>query len=84
MTHRIEVRNQADTVRFEFHGLMDASALASLEAAIAFAHAAGAQVRVVLRAGAELDRSVLADLRALNVTLEAESPYLARWLAREP
>lgn len=84
VTHRIEVRNETDTVRFEFHGLLDAPALASLEAAVAFARGSGAEVRVVLRAGAELDRAVLADLRALNVTLEVESPYLARWLAREP
>lgn len=84
MTHRIEIRDQADTVRFEFHGLMDAPALASLEAAIALARASGAEVRVVLRAGSELDRAVLADLRALDVKLEVESPYLARWLAREP
>jgi hypothetical protein len=84
VTHRIEVRNQPDTVRFEFHGLMDAPALASLEAAIAFARASGAQVQVVLRSGAEVDRAVVPELRALNVTLEVESPYLARWLAREP
>jgi hypothetical protein len=83
VTHRIEVRNTADTVRFEFQGHMDAPALASLEAAVAFARAAGARVRVVLRAGAEVDREILPALRALDVSLEVESPYLARWLARD-
>lgn len=83
MTHRIVVRNERDIIRFELHGLMDAAALASLEVSIASARGAGAQVVVVLRAGAEVDRSVLPALRALDVRLEVESPYLARWLARD-
>lgn len=84
MTHRIDIRNQDATVRFEFHGLLDAAALASLEAAVASAVASGARAAVlVLRSGTEVDRSVLPELQALKVTLEAESPYLARWLLRD-
>jgi hypothetical protein len=84
VTHRITVLDEADTVRFEFHGLLDPAALASLEAAVAFARRSGAAVRVVLRSGTEVDRSVVPELRTLDVTLDVESPYLARWLAREP
>jgi hypothetical protein len=82
VTHRIDIRNQNETVRYEFHGLLDAAALASIEAAVASA-ASNSRAVLVLRSGTEVDRSVLPALQALKVTLEAESPYLARWLARD-
>jgi hypothetical protein len=83
VTHRIEVRSENDIVRFEFHGLLDAAALTSLRAALAAARGAGAQIQLVLRTGTEVDRGCLAELRGLDATLEVESPYLARWLARD-
>lgn len=84
MTHRLERGEASDLVSLEFHGQLDAAALESLRAAIALARARGAQVRVILRAGTEVERALLPALRELEVTLEVESPYLARWLAREP
>ncbi len=83
MTHRIDIRNQNETVRFEFQGLLDAAAFASIEAAVASAVASGTRAVLVLRSGTEVDRAVLPELQGLKVSLEAESPYLARWLARD-
>jgi hypothetical protein len=37
-------------------------------------------VRVVLREGSEVERSCLAELRALDAELVAEAPYLEAWL----
>jgi hypothetical protein len=85
VTHRLEVRNADDTtVSLEFQGLLDAGALASLQAILVSARGAATKVRLVLRSGTEVERSVLPVLRLLDVTLVVESPYLARWLAREP
>jgi hypothetical protein len=82
VTHRIDVRNEGETVLFEFHGLLDAEAMASIDAAVAFARTRGGAVRIVLRAGTEVERALLPGLRALDATVVAESPYLARWIAR--
>lgn len=84
VTHRLEVRNENDTVLIEFHGLLDAAALVSLKGALARASERGAGARLLLRAGTEVDRSLVPQLQGLNVAVEVESPYLARWLAREP
>jgi hypothetical protein len=85
VTHRLEIRDADDTtVSLEFQGLLDTAALRSLEAFLISARGEGTKVRLVLRSGTEVERSVLPVLRLLDVTLEIESPYLARWLAREP
>jgi hypothetical protein len=81
VTHRLDIRKQGCTVVFELHGLLDRAALASLRASLDFARASGARARVVLRAGSEVERSCLAELRTLDAELVAESPYLASWLA---
>jgi hypothetical protein len=78
----MDVRREGETVLFEFQGLLDAAALASIDAAVAFARAGGGQVWIVLRAGTEVERSCLPGLRALDGKVVAESPYLARWIAR--
>lgn len=80
VTHRLVVTKQGRTVVFELHGLVDAGALASLRAALDFAREGGAGARVVLKAGAEVERSSLGALRALEAELVAESPYLAAWI----
>ena len=51
VTHRIDVRNEGETVLFEFQGLLDAAAMASIDAAVAFARTQVGQIRLVLRAG---------------------------------
>jgi hypothetical protein len=81
VTHRLEIRKQDGTVVFELQGVLDRAAMASLRASLEFARANGASARVVLRAGTEVERSCLPELRALDAELVAESPYLASWLA---
>lgn len=83
MTHRIDMRQDQETVVFELHGLVDADALSSLRSTVSLVRRGGAPVRVVLRAGAEVERSCLPGLRVLDADVVAESPYLARWLARD-
>jgi hypothetical protein len=80
VTHRLDVRKQDRTVVFELHGLVDGAALASLRAALDFARESGAAARIVLKAGSEVERSCLADLRGLDAEIVAESAYLASWL----
>jgi hypothetical protein len=80
VTHRLDVRAQGDAVVFELHGVVDEEALASLRVALEFARESGASARIVLRAGAEIERSCVGALRGLGAELVAESPYLAAWL----
>jgi hypothetical protein len=80
VTHRIEVSTRDRHVVFDVHGLVDEAALANLEASIAFARRSGASARVVLRTGAEVERSCLPRLRALDAEIVTESPFLAAWL----
>lgn len=81
VTHRLDVHHRDRTVVFELNGLVDEAALASVRAALDFARESGAEARLVLRAGAEVERSCLPALKTLGVELVAESPYLAAWIA---
>ncbi len=65
----------------EVQGLLDEPALGNLGAAVALARASGAEVRVVLRSGVEVERACVPALRALGGALTVESPYLAAWIA---
>lgn len=76
------MKQDREAVVIEFNGLLDADALGGLRSTIALVRQEGADVRVVLRAGAEVERSCLPELRTLDAAVTAESPYLARWLAR--
>ncbi len=78
MPHRVDVRCVNGCRILEFQGLLDRDALAMVRDA---AGLPGAAVRLVLRAGTEVDRACLEGLRALGVEIAAESPYLARWLS---
>lgn len=83
VTHRIDVRRDGETITFDIHGLLDAAALAALEAAVSAADVSGRPVRIVLKEGTEVDRECLPALRMLGAEaqIETESPYLARWIA---
>jgi hypothetical protein len=84
VTHRIDVRKQDQgMVVFELHGLLDPAALASLRTAVGLARESGARARVILRPGVEVERACLAELRALEAEVVAESPYLASWIERK-
>ncbi len=78
MAHRLDVRCIDGCRILEFQGLLDPDALAMVRSA---ARPPGADVRLVLGAGTEVDRACLEGLRALGVEIAAESPYLARWLS---
>jgi hypothetical protein len=82
VTHRIDVGRQGGTITFHIQGLLDAAALAALEASVAAARADGSSAVVVLGAGTQIDRACLPALRAMGAALSAESPYLAQWIAR--
>lgn len=81
VTHRLEILKRGRTVVIEVHGLLDARALAGLRASLAPALERGLPARVVLRAGTEIERDCLGELRALDAEVVAEDAYLARWLA---
>jgi hypothetical protein len=81
VTHRIDVIRRGAAITFEVQGLLDAAAVAALQASVAAAKVAGGAVRIVLKAGTQVDRECLAALRAAEAELAAESPYLARWIA---
>lgn len=81
VTHRIDVGREGGTITFQVHGLLDAPALAALHASATAARASGSAVRIVLKAGAQVDWECLPALRALDADVVAESQYLARWIA---
>jgi hypothetical protein len=82
MTYRIDALGTEMPTVLAFQGLLDAAALADLRGRIA---ARAAPVRLLLRAGTEVDPTCIAELRRLPVAgLAAESPYLTRWLSEDP
>jgi hypothetical protein len=81
VTHRLDIHAQGRTVVLALHGFVDEAALATLRVSLALAVQAGADARIVLPAGTEVERSCLDALRGLGVEVVAESPYLAAWLA---
>jgi hypothetical protein len=81
VTYRLDVRKQDRTVELELHGLLDPPALAALRVALEHARSGGAEVRIVLAAGTDVERSCVAELRALRAEVVARAPYLAAWIA---
>jgi hypothetical protein len=82
MPYRIDTVRTQVAVVLAFQGLVDEGALADLRVRIA---ALSAPVRLLLRAGTEVDPGCIAALRRLPAAeLVAESPFLARWLAEDP
>ncbi len=81
MTYRIDLTREEQELVFSFQGILDATALADLRARTALSVA---PVRLVFRAGTEVELACLSDLRALPVrSIVAESPFLSRWLSQE-
>ncbi len=81
MPYRIDTLRADLATVLAFQGLLDTGALADLRARIA---GLGNPVRLVLRAGTEVDPACIASLRRLPVAgLVAESPYLSRWLSED-
>lgn len=76
MTYRIEIKRGANETVFVFCGLLDESALVDLAARLEESPSA----QLVLARGAEVTPTAMASLRALSVTVRAESPFLAAWL----
>jgi len=83
MTHRVDIQKDPEGVTVLFQGLLDGSAFAALVGLCRAQTAAARPVRVLLRAGTQVEADLLEALAATpGVSLEAESPFLARWLER--
>jgi hypothetical protein len=82
MTYRIELSAGDREVTLAFEGDLDRTALADLAARCAAQARRGVKVRLWLRAGTRVETGVLDELAGLDgVTLAAEAPFLARWIA---
>jgi hypothetical protein len=80
MTYRIDSQGTPPAAVLVFQGLLDEAALAELRVRIG---AAGEPVRLVLRAGTEVEPASIEPLRRLPAELHAESPFLQRWLSED-
>ncbi len=81
MTYRIDALRKHSAAVLAFQGLLDAAALDDLRRRIA---SLAAPARLVLRAGTEVDPVCFDALRRLPVAgIDAESPYLTRWLSED-
>ena len=81
MPYRIDAIRTETALVLAFQGLLDEAALADLRSRMP---ALPGPVRLVLRAGTEVEPACLDALRTLPLAgLAAESPYLARWLSEE-
>jgi hypothetical protein len=82
MPYRIDLFRIPAGVTLAFQGVLDEGALADLLARLV---AATTPVRLVLRAGTEVDPGCIDALRRLPVAeLSAVSPFLTRWLSEDP
>ncbi len=83
--YRLDINHGENEVRVCFRGHLDPEALDDLVTHVAgVAGSANAvPVRVVLQAGTLVDHELVSLLpRLAGVTVEAESPFLARWMSR--
>ncbi len=81
MSYRIDVLRNSGRIIISFQGRLDRLALNELKMRSESKLLNGTEAEILIRAGSEIDPSVLDDLAAINsVTLSAESPYLIRWL----
>lgn len=85
MTHRIEITDDRGSARIEFQGLLDQRALEDILTSARDARRRGAvQVILVLGSGTNVSRECIQTLRSMEgLTIEAVSPFLARWLRQE-
>jgi|GEM_PF-5209684 len=81
MTHRIDLRTGEQGTTVFFQGLLDRPALSELATRCRTLSQKETRVRVILSAGTRVEASLVEELvRLEGVTLEAESPFLARWI----
>jgi hypothetical protein len=81
MTHRITIQTSREVVTILFQGLLDRPAFLELDALCRAHRQSGNLVRVRLGAGTKVDTGLLDPLlRLQGTTIEAESPFLARWI----
>lgn len=87
MTFRIVIADAPVGPTVTFEGRLDVAALRAIEAQIRGlrARSGAAAVGVLLLEGTEIDPECVAGVRALRgATVEAASPFLARWLGGSP
>ena len=81
MTHRIDLRIGEQGTMVLFQGLLDRPALLELAARCRVLSEGGTRVLVILSAGTRVEAGLVEELvRLEGITLEAESPFLARWI----
>ena len=81
MTHRFDIQTGDQLITILFQGLLDRAALSELEALCRAQTRKGVPVRVLLGAGTKLETGFVEKLlRIEGITVEAKSPFLARWL----
>lgn len=82
MPYRIDTLRTQAALILSFQGVLDAEALADLRARVG---AIATPVQLLLRAGTEVDPCCIDPLRRLPVAeLQAESPFLSRWISEDP
>jgi hypothetical protein len=83
MTHRFDLRTTEHLVTILFQGILDRPALSELETLCQSRRRDAAPVRVLLGAGTTVDSDLLENLLLVDgITVEAESPFLSRWIQR--
>jgi hypothetical protein len=81
MTHRFDFQPSDQLTTILFQGLLDRPALSELEALCRARTRRGTSVRVLLAAGTKVEPGLVDDLvRIEDIALEAESPFLSRWI----
>ena len=81
MTHRLDIRKSDQRVTILFQGLLDRSGLSELEALCQAQANRGLTVHVRLGSATRIESELLEPLlRIKDISLEAESPFLARWI----
>lgn len=81
MTHRFDILKSDQLITIRFQGLLDRAALAELEALCLAQRTRGISVRVLLVAGTKVEAGLVEELvRIEGIALEAESPFLSRWI----
>jgi hypothetical protein len=82
MTYKIHQTGPEDERTLTFEGTLDRAALADLASRFESERRHAGSVRVWLRVGTQVEAGVLDELvRLEGMSLSAEAPFLARWIA---
>jgi len=81
MTHRLDLQTKDQCTTILFQGLLDRPAFCKLQSLCRAQQQKGLTVHVRLGAGTKVETELFEELvRIEGIALEAESPFLARWI----